>query len=239
MFSRYNPHSRYKERAAKRVANALGLLAVMLIAVLIGFWLGKQFAAQNLIILNKEVEALTLERDDLKEQLLETTASAQTAVTRFEQLQEEVETVLPEGPVQDLLNLVKKQLDDGADPERLSFIIKSTRPPIGCTEPDTKRFVVMTPNYKGPKSEASIADGTVFVSAKGSPAKGEEGKLEAWYDPEKMVEVVFEYDGKFKTKKGTLPIRHTLVAGDREYRFSVETSAQSFAKVVYDSCNYP
>ena len=239
VFNQYDPHSRYKERASKRLANGLGVLAVILISGLVGVWLGKQFSAQSLIILRTEVAQLTQQRDDLQTQLLDTTASAQTAVVKYEKLQEEVETVLPEGPVQNLLELVKEQLDQGADPERLSFIIRSTRPPTGCKDPETERFIVTTPNYKGPKSEALIADGAIKISGKGRSAQGDKGKLESWYDPDSSVEISFEYDGKAKTKKGVLPIRYAVVANDREYRFSIESGAQSFAKVVYDSCNYP
>ena len=237
--SNYNPHTRYKERSAQRLANALGLLAVILIAILIGFWLGKQYGAEQLITLKDEVHALTEERESLQDNVMELSATAQTANKRYEQLQEEVESILPAGPMQDLVTLVREQLKKGTDPERLAFVVRSARPPTGCVDPDSKRFVVSTPAYSGPKSTAVIADGAIEVYGTGSSARNEKGQPEAWYDPAKRVAISFKYNNKTETKKGILPLRYSIVVNDREYRFTIEPGARSFAKATYDSCSYP
>lgn len=235
----YNPNRRYKERAAQRTASLLGMLAVILISILIGFWLGKQFGAQHLITLKDEVITLKLERDELQERMTDLTAAAQTANKRYEQLQEEVANIIPEGPMQNLVTLVGEQLKQGMDPERLSFVIRSARPPTGCVDPETKRFVVSTPAFKGPKSIAQIADGVIGVSGVGESARNDKKMPEAWYDPSQKVELIFTYGGKSEVKAGILPLRHSVVAGNREYRFTIEAGARSFAKVTYDSCAYP
>lgn len=235
----YNPNKRYKERAAQRTASLLGMLAVILISILIGFWLGKQFGAQHLITLKDEVSALEVERDELQEKMTDLSAAAQTANTRFKQLQEEVSNIIPEGPMQDLVTLVGEQLKQGMDAERLAFVIRSARPPTGCVDPDSKRFVVLTPAFKGPKSIAKIADGLIEVTGSGSSARNEKKLPEAWYDPSKKVEITFTHDGKQEVKNGILPLRHSIVVNNREYRFTIEAGARSFAKVTYDSCAYP
>ena len=235
----YNPHTRYKERAAQRMASALGLMAFMLVSILIGFWLGKQFGAENLIVMKDEIESLQAERDILRENVTELSAASQTANKRFEQLQEEVASVLPEGPMQDIVTLVREQLDQGMDPERLSFVIRSARPPTGCVDPETKRFIVNTPAYKGPTSVASIADGAVEITGSGSSVRNENNQPEAWYDPAKQVQINFTANDKMESKKGIMPIKYSVVVEDREYRFTVEPGAKSFAKVTYDSCAYP
>ena len=158
---------------------------------------------------------------------------------RYEKLQEEVQSVLPEGPVQDLVSLVREQLKQGMDPERLSFVIRSARPPTGCVDPQSKRFVVNTPAYNGPKSIALIADGLIEISGSGSSARNSKNKPEAWYDPAKRVGINFKHNNKVETKKGTLPLRYSVVSGDREYRFTIEAGTKSFARIMYDSCSYP
>ena len=237
--SNYNPHRRYKERSAQRMASALGVLAVIIISILIGFWLGKQYGAEHLITLKDEAAVLKIERDLLQESVTEFSATAQTANKRYQQLQEEVESIIPKGPMQDLVTLIRDQLKQGMDPERLSFVIRSTRPPTGCTDPESKRFVINTPAYKGPESVASIADDTIAISGSGSSARNDKNLPEAWYDPAKRVEVIFKYNDKTETKKRVLPIRYSVVSGDREYRFNIEAGARSFAKVTFDSCSYP
>lgn len=235
----YNPHTRYKDKAAQRVASSLGILAVMTVSILIGFWFGKQYAAEQLIKMKDENIGLTQERNMLREQVTELSATAQTSNKRYEQLQEEVESVIPAGPMQDLVTLVRKQLEQGTDPERLSFVIRSARPPTGCVDPADKRFVISTPAYKGPTSFAEIADGAIKISGTGKSARNTKGQPEAWYDPAKRVEITFEHNDKKEKKRGTLPIRYSIVVADREYRFTIESGAKSFAKVIYDSCAYP
>lgn len=235
----YNPHRRYKERAAQRMASALGMLSVILLSGLVGFWVGKQYGAEQLIKLKDEVAALTQERNDLQDQVTETTAAVQTANIRYEQLQQEAESIIPAGPMQDIVTLVREQLKKGTNPERLSFVIRSARPPTGCVDPDTKRMVISTPAYKGPESIVAIEDGLIKISGSGQSARNNKGKPEAWYDPAKRVAVSFRYGDKKEVKRGILPIRYSVVVGGREYRFTIEAGARSFAKVVYDSCAYP
>lgn len=237
--SNYNPHMRYKERNAQRMASILGVLAVILISILIGFWLGKQYGAEHLITLKDEVKTFESERSELQEQVTELSAAAQTANKRYEQLQAEVESILPAGPMQDLVTLVREQLKQGMDAERLSFVIRSARPPSGCTEANSKRFVINTPAYSGPASIASFADGKIKIGGSGRSARNAKGHPEAWYDPSKRVEIFFISGDKRELKKGVLPIRYSTVVGNREYRFTIESGSRSFAKVVYDSCAYP
>jgi len=236
--NQYNPHMRYKERTAQRVAGTLRLLAFVIVSIIIGFWMGKQFAAEQLITLKESLEVAEVQRESLEAQMTDLSAAAQTANARYEQLQEEVQSVIPKGPMQDLVTLVREQLEKGTDPERLAFVVRSARPPTGCVEPETKRFIVSTPANTGPKSTVQIAD-VINVTGDGISARSEGGAPEAWYDPAKPVKISFDYGGKVETKRGTLPLRHSMVVEDKEYRFSIETGARSFAKVIFDSCDYP
>ena len=234
----YNPHRRYQERAAQRTAGILKLLAFVIVSVVLGFWLGKQYGAEQLITLKDTVQTVESERDEFQTQITDLSAAAQTANARYNQLKEEVESILPEGPMQDLVTILREQLAKGTDPERLSFVIRSARPPTGCVDPQSKRFVVSTPANKGPQSIAKIIDG-VSVKGVGASAQNKNGNPEAWYDQAKKVTITFKNGDKIETKNGVLPLRHSMVVDNREYRFTVETGAKSFAKVIYDSCNYP
>ncbi len=237
--SSYNPHNRYRERAQARLTNAISMLLVIALSACVGFWMGKQYGVEQNISLEEQVTSLTKERNTLLSNVTELRAEAQTANTRYEQIKAEYNAILPEGPMQDLTRLVRQQIDQGMAPERLSFVIKSARPPTGCTEPETKRFVVSTPSYTGPDSSASVADGGVVIKAKGVSASNKDGKAEAWYDPAQNVEISFTSPEGTEVKKGALPIRHSVVHSGREYRFTVEEGAKSFARVVFDSCAYP
>lgn len=238
-FKNYNPHQRYKERAAHRLSSALAYLAVILISILIGFWFGKQYAAEQLILAQTKLENLIQVEKDQQQQITELSTKAQTADMRYEQLKDSVEETAPNEAARGLISLINEQIKKGIKPERLSYLIKSGRPPTGCVEPETKRFVVATPLYEGPKPEVVLNEGEITISGKGVSATGDKGKSEVWFDPAREVSISFAYEGKTETKKGVLPLQKTLVSKDREYRFTIEKGAQSSAKVIYDSCAYP
>lgn len=238
--NQYNPHSRYRERSAQKFANVLSFVLIIAMSVGVGVWMGRQFGAESVIKYKKDNKRLTEQVEEFQTALTDLRAEAQTANTRYEQLRAEYNAAVPEGPMQDLLKLVKQQLDEGMEPGRLSFLIRSARPPTGCTEADSKRFIVSTPTYKGESSAVTIADGAVVIYGNGMSAKNAQGEPEAWYDPAQGITVNFKNaKGEVETKTGTLPLRHSVVVDDREYRFTIEEGSRSFARVVSDSCAYP
>lgn len=239
MINSYNPHSRYRERAQQRFTSMISMVLVIALSACVGFWIGKQYGVEQNISLKDQVESLTKERTVLQKSVTELRAEAQTANTRYEQIKAEYNAVMPEGPMQDLTRLVREQIDQGMAPERLAFVIKSARPPTGCTDPESKRFVVSTPSYAGPDSSVSVADGAIIIKANGVSATNKDGRAEAWFDPSKAVEVTFTTAEGAEKKNSVFPIRHSVVTDGREYRFTIEEGAKSFAKVVFDSCAYP
>ena len=235
----YNPHNRYRDRSARRFVAVLKFLAVLLISALFGFWMGKQYAVEHYLVVKNNLKDMQREQSVLQEQVMDLTAQAQTAQVRYKELQEQVADIIPEGPTQDLLALIKDQLKKGMDPGRLEFVIRSARPPSNCTDPEVKRFVVSTPAHTGPKSQVSIAEGAIVIEGEGRPARNAVGNQEAWFDPGYPVKITTRYADKKTEKRDVLPFQYSVVLEDREYRFTIEKGAQSFVKVVYDSCDYP
>ncbi len=239
-FNTYNPHDRYRRRAAERVGSLVVALGVLGLFFGFGFWLGQVSSKQGAGALKQEVQLLQAQSQQMEADLTEARSQAQTAVMRFEQLQETYNEKIPEGPVSELLDLVRKQIEEGRDPERLAFLIRSARPPRNCSEIDTRRFVVSTPANEGPDNQITIGDGLIVIKATGVSARNDKGQPEAWYDPAHPISVTFTtLGGKAEIKKGVLPLHHSAVVSDREYRFTVSDGARSFAKVTYDSCDYP
>jgi hypothetical protein len=238
--SPYNLQNRYRRKANERLAGVTIVLIVLFLAFGLGFWIGQQASKQQVRYLKSEVEKVSVERDVLQTSVTELRAETQTALARYEQVQKTYEEVLPEGPLRELTTLLKQQLDEGRDPARLEFLIRSVRPPRGCSEPETKRFVVSNPAYKGPESEISIAEGALVMKASGSSMLNASGQAEAWYDPSK--EVTFEFktqEGAVESKTSVMPFNYSVVVGNREHRLAISEGAQSFAKVTFDSCDYP
>ncbi len=238
--SHYNPSERYRQRSLHRVLSVVRVLLTLCLSGGVGFWLGHLSAGQDIITLQAERDVLAEQRDSLQDNITRIRAEAQTANARLGQLQDTYEETIPEGPMRDLMALVKKQLDEGMDPQRLFMAVESARPPRNCSEIETKRFVVSTPAYDGPDSQITVAENMISISGNGSSARNDKGQPEAWYDPSRKVHLVFALvDSEEQKVDGVLPLHHSVVSGEREYRFTVSDGARSFAKVTFDSCDYP
>ncbi len=241
MASLYDPNDRYRRRAAKRMTNIIVVFALFATAFGFGFFAGGLRSQQALYILQEEKRILREEHSTIQQEMTALRADAQTADVRLEQLKASYEAIVSDhSPLKNLVVILKKQIEEGLDPKRMETILLSARPPQNCSDAESKRFVVMTPVYSGPGSSVSVGRGAVIVSANGSSAQSTSGEKEAWFDPGQAVEVVFKIRGADTvTKSGVLPLYHSVIVGGKEYRFTVSTGAKSFAKLTYDSCDYP
>lgn len=239
-FSYYNPNDRYRQRATRRMTFFLGFGFFFVLIFSSGFWLGVIRAQQNMYILQEEKRITSEERDSVQTEMIKIRAESQTAKVRLEQLRANYDDLLGGGEMRNVVSLLRRQIDQGVDIKRLQSVISSARPPQNCSAPKTKRFVVDTPVYTGPKSRAVLPAEVVVVTANGSSAQNFFGRKEAWFDPGQSVNLTFETkDKKIETKDGVLPLYHTLVYGDKEYRFTATAGDKSFIKLTYDYCDYP
>ncbi|MCB1591397.1 MAG: hypothetical protein KDI90_02985 [Alphaproteobacteria bacterium] len=239
-FSQYNPHERYRRRSARRTLSVIKVLIVLGLVGVGTFHLGRMQAEQDNRILSQQKQQVDEQINQMEEELTRMRAEARTANIKLHQLQASYNEVLPSGEAQELVQLLKQQLDGGVDPKRMEAVIRSVRPPQNCSKPQTRRFVVKTPAYKGPESRITTAGKEVTISGSGDSAKSSQGKSEAWFDPSKAITVVFMHgEGVSEEKTGHLPLYHSIIIGDKEFRFTISQGEQSFAKIVYDVCDYP
>ncbi len=240
-FGRYNPRRRYLERDRRRNNKIIASVVIFVSLAVICFWLGRQHAAFQINSLKNETEESRTQINALQDELTKLRAETQTATSRFDQLQTQYQQDLPEeGPMRDVIELVKKQIKDGMSAERLAFVIRSARPPRNCTDPASKRFMVKTPAYTGPDSSASFGEGAVVISGIGASTRNQAGEPQAWFDASQPVTVAFKStEGQIDKKTAVLPIQYSMIAGGREYRFTLSEGEKSFVKVTFDSCDYP
>ncbi len=237
----YNPRSRYRDRAIQRFNKAILFCVVMGVCFALGFFIGGQNAVVQNGTLKMEVEDMSGKLKTLQDELTSVRAEAQTATSRLEQLKTLYEKEMPqEGPLREIVEMVRKQISDGMAPERLAFVLRSARPPRNCSDPSSKRFIIKTPAYKGAESVVTVGEGAVVISGTGASAKTRDGQLESWYDPTQLVNLIFKTSsGETEHKSGTLPFQHSVISKGKEYRFTFAEGEKSFVKATFDSCDYP
>lgn len=231
---------RYRRRAAEGRRRVLMFLIVIGATAALSYWWGTENVLSHEEAYKQQAIKLREEKDKLEKTLTSLSSDMQSTQVRYQKLEEKYRQDTPTGAYKQLMDVIKKQLGSGIKAERLILAIDSSRPPRNCSDPVSKRFVIKTPVYSGPHGNVTFANGTITVTGQGEPAVSSTGSAEAWYDPGKPVSITFiETGGKETVKEGLLPIRHSMVIANKEYRFTVAAGERSFISVTSDACDYP
>lgn len=217
-------------------------LALIIAAGVQSHRFGADVARHEVVKAHERIATLETEVAGLQQQsaaLATDLAKARATISSWEaRYQREV----PTGFVREMMQLVQEKLEAGADQERLAFLVSAADKPRVCDEhPETKRFIVTTELQNGGANDAvSFGDRTITVTARGEAARDSSGNLEAWYDPDKPLTLAFTHlGGKTVTAEGALPLHHSVVTGDSEFRFTALPGARGFLTVTADRCDYP
>ena len=234
-----NHHDRYRQRARESFVRNAVVCGIVVVAIMAGYVVGQQ--RQKLALSQaKIVLRETLDRASQSEMAMTSLRSKnETLNIELQQLKATYQTQIPQGDLLSLTSLLQEQLDKGMNVDRLRQIIKAARPPQNCSAPLSKRFILSTPAYEGPESKITFAEGAITVIGHGEASINSTGNKEAWFDAGKKVKVTFAQPGGIQEiKEGILPIHHTIIRNDKEYRFSVSEGPRSFVVVTSDSCDY-
>ncbi len=150
-----------------------------------------------------------------------------------------IQKLLPNAEIQNLLLEINKKAADGINLERMATLITGMSNDAQCSDQSlTKRFVISTPVSQQIDGAVSFYRGLITVAGKGSPTLNEEGNPEAWFDPLKLVTATFTLPGG-ETQKATgiLPLYHTVIVKEQEYRFTIISGRKSYADITVRSCD--
>jgi outer membrane murein-binding lipoprotein Lpp len=218
-------------------------LVLVALAGLFAYQTGTSLAQIDIQRLNERVAELTTQVEILQTENAGLRAQAARAQEQARQAEERVKAVQPTGDAKTLLDLATQRLNEGVDMTRLTFLLNAAGAPRVCDpQPETKRFLVKTPNGKaGKEATAAFADRRITVTADGAAAVDTGGKAQAWFDPQQPVTVRFTVaDGPSSEATGVLPLAHRLIVGSSEYRFSIAADEKkSYAVITGERCNFP
>jgi hypothetical protein len=234
-----NHRDRYRQRARQDLYRGSLIIISFIMAILLGYVGGQKRHSQEMRYLKQQNEELKEVTSSSEQKVTHAQANLQTLMIKYKQLDSQYNRDVPKGDLGLLTALVKEQLDKGLAVERMVQIIRAAQPPRNCTPAISKRFILSTPAYKGPESAVTFADGTVTLSGSGESSINSKQEKEAWYDPGKPVSVTFTIiGGKKEVKSGLLPLHHTIILRNKEYRFTISEGPRSFIVISSDSCDY-
>jgi hypothetical protein len=225
-----------------RLFRLLFSTAVLLALGVFAYQTGMVLANREVISLRLEVDRQAAEIVALGDRNAELRQQAEAAGLAEADWRKRYETEVPTGESRALFALIQEQMNKGADPGRIEFLIGTAANARSCdSEPVTKRFLVRTPLYDGANDVSTFADRTIVVVAVGESAIDAEGNPEAWFDPAKPVVVRFIEPGGGGTEAvGQLPLYHSVVRGDSEYRFAITAAERrGFVSATAERCAFP
>ncbi len=235
--------SRWRRRRSVRwkVVKAILILTLLLTAGLFAYETGQIAARMPMTKLEKQVAELNQTLASLQQENAQLAANAEAARQSEAQWQTRYQAEVPTGQSKELFEILRERMAAGVETKRLAFVIESTGNIRKCDKkPVTKRFLVKTPLYRGANDSVTFGGEAITVTAKGDNAATADGRAEAWFDPAKPVTVHFaEIGGRTTERTGALPLHHSVVVGDKEYRFTILPGPQGFVKVSGERCNFP
>lgn len=238
-------HDRERRRRRRALA-AVAKLALYAGVVGAAGLFSYQFAVERMkgadAQLRADVARLEEENRQLATAVQQLQAIARSAETRAQEVERRYAQDVPRGDHARMLQLVRERMNDGVSADRLAFVLQNAQQPRDCEEPETRRFVVLTPIAQ-PNANTAVrfGNGALTVTASGESARARDGSPEAWFDPAQAVTVRFTPLGgrNEATASGTLPISRSLVVNNAEWRFSVHAGPRSFVEVTAVRCRYP
>ena len=236
-----------RQRRAERKRRWRFLSRLLLVAVIVGagallYQTGAEISKGQIAGLEAEIARLAARERELGERnarLEVATADAQRAQAKA---QARYEADVPQGKARELQALTGDLLGRGVAAERIGRMIEAAGRKLDCAdEPATRRFLVRTPIYRGANDAVTFADNAITVTAAGNSARNNSGAPEAWFDPAQPVTVKFvEIGGTPSEVSGLLPLHHSVLWNDAEYRFAaVAADQRGFLNVSATRCGLP
>ena len=221
------------------------LLAYAAVMGAISYWaysMGGERSENRNRALEQQMIGLQDENRRLRDETDAAVAARVAAVDRASRYQRQYEQEVPQGQVREIMMAVRDRLEEGVDPERITFVVGAVQNETRCA-PDivSRRFIVQTPISAGANGSVSFANRAITVTGTGESSIDSSGNVAGWFDSAKPVSLSFAVPGGDSTAvKGLLPLHHAVVLNGKAHKFTVTAAdTRGFVMVTEQVCDYP
>ena len=202
---------------------------------------GERVAERKAAGRERQIVAFRAKLEELESQLQAQQAELAAERAAAEEWRQRYEQDVPAGEARELLPVLRARLEAGVEPQRLRWVLSQTETRRDCESRSEMRHVpVQTSTARGTRTATALAGGTLGVLLDGNSAKNEKGDPEPWFDPARPVTLrITMRNGKAIKSEGVLPLQHSIVEGDREYRLSIVAGPRGSANVSLERCRFP
>jgi len=230
-----------KQRFRRAVVKWLFITGLVAAAGYYAYETGSELAQRKVSSLEKEVAELKTEVQGLQSKTGELESALGDSRRTSAEWRSRYQREVPTGQAKEMFDLLQSKITEGVSAERLAFVVRSAENPRDCEdEPATKRFIAQTPLYEGANDSVGFHNNTITVTAIGESAKDASGNPHAWVDTALPLKIRFTtIGGKSEEISGKLPMHHSIISGEWEYRLTLIAGGQGFVRVSTNRCRYP
>jgi hypothetical protein len=239
-FGLYDHERRRRRRAWTRTFKFLLVLGILTALGLFAYQMGVEQVKGRETGLREENAQLVRVNAELGRAVAKLQTAGQQSDARIIELEGRLSREVPAGDLAKLTQSVREKLAAGIEPSRIAFVLSQMRSVRSCEKPESKRFILATPIFKGANTSVGFVGGAVTVSGEGVSARSGAGNAEGWFDPAAPVTIRFaDNAGHQSEAQGTLPLQHITIFGGTEHRFHITAGARSFVEVTAERCPFP
>lgn len=236
----YDSDRRYRRQMAGKLTRSVVYLLILGGVGLVSYQLGVEDLEAQKRQHEQVLQEINGRLGEMEQRVADQALQVRQALEKARMTEQRYAADVPRGTNRQLYDLMRARMADGLSVARLRFLIGSAQRERNCVDPDTRRFVVRTPVTSGPRSAASFGKDRITVTGQGASAKSDDGRPQAWFDPGKPVRLTFTAVGQPSTEHGgVLPFSHSVVLGEREFRFLIQAGRRGFVQITAEDCAYP
>ncbi|GBD41655.1 hypothetical protein HRbin39_01039 [bacterium HR39] len=210
---------RGRRRPLSTLLGTLGILAAAVLVAYGGYRAGLAEGRAERERLRTELQRAREQVRILEERGARTAQRLDALHLAYRELERRYRERAIEGELEEVLVLLRRKLAEGVPLARLRFLVENAAVERRCGESERARLYVRVPLARDRRAAATLAGGVLTLAAEGEPARDEEGRPEAWYDPLKPVRVrILRLDGRSEELEGPLPLARELLVGNAVYR---------------------
>ena len=231
---------RRRRRGRARLFGVLVAVGLSAVALAFAFYIGGEHAAGQITALNNRLVELGDENDRLARGKGEAEAAVSQLRTAYQQLEQRYAREVPKGPAQEIQRQVQIKLEEGVAPQRINAVVAMLEVKRVCEAPESRRFYVKVPLYRGGGTEAGFGGGQLRVSAEGEAmVNARTERPQTFYDPDKPVQLAMAVGDGERVVQGMLPMDESVVGAGFEWRVRAAKGARGFMNVTVDRCRFP
>jgi len=229
---------RRRGRAGLAVAKWGAALAVVGLAAAFVYDFGRREGAGDVSGLERQVEALSRERDGLAAESRQLTDALNLERQRLAELQQAYDKDVPKGLTRELNTLGDERMAAGLSAAELRASVAAAEPAQDCaTTIERKRLRVSTEQSAADDGLGSFGEGALTLKVSGTAARTAQGQPESWFDAGKPLTVqIVRPGGRNERWNGPLPLHPTVRLGGNEYRFAITADARGLVQVAMQRC---